>query len=53
MLAAASVGLSGCSGKTPPQNANYSVPGTYTYTITATDGFLVHSATYSLTITAK
>jgi hypothetical protein len=53
MLAVAGVGLSGCSGKTPPQNANYSVPGTYTYTITATDGFLVHSATYSLTITAK
>ncbi len=52
-LAAAGIGLTGCSGKLPPQNATYTAPGTYTYTITATDGFLVHSATYSLTTTTK
>jgi hypothetical protein len=47
------MGITGCSGKLPAQNANYTVPGTYTYTISATDGFLVHAATYSLTVTAK
>ncbi len=50
---AASFALSGCSGKLPSQNSNYTVPGTYTYTITATDGFLVRTATYSLTVTAN
>jgi hypothetical protein len=53
MLGAASIGLTGCSGKLPAQNAGYTAPGTYTFTITATDGFLAHSATYSLTTTAK
>jgi len=53
LLAAGSVGLTGCSGKLPAQNASYTVPGTYSYTITATDGFLVHSTTYSLKITAN
>jgi hypothetical protein len=43
----------GCSGKVPTQNSNYTPPGTYTYTVSATDGFLVHSATYSLTVTSK
>ena len=52
-LSAISLGLSGCSGKLPAQNANYTAPGTYPYTVTATDGFLVHSATYSLNVTAK
>jgi hypothetical protein len=52
-LGAASLGMSGCSGKLPAKNANYTVPGPYTYTMTATDGFLVHSATYTLTVTAK
>ncbi len=45
--------LSGCSGKLPAQNPVYTAPGTYTYTVSATDGFLVHSATYALTVTVK
>lgn len=53
VLGAATVGLSGCSGLLPAKNAVYTAPGTYSYTITATDGFLVHSATYSLTVTAQ
>jgi hypothetical protein len=52
-LAASSFLLTGCAGKQPAQNASFTAPGTYTYTVTATDGFLVHSATYSLTTTAK
>jgi hypothetical protein len=43
----------GCSGKYPDRNAVYTAPGTYTYAVTATDGFLTHSATYTLTVTAK
>jgi hypothetical protein len=50
---AAMLGLNGCSGKLPGQNSVYTNPGTYSYTVTATDGFLVHSATYSLNVTAK
>ncbi len=53
LLACVSVGLTGCSGQQPAQNSVYTAPGTYSYTITATDGFLVHSATYSLTVTVK
>jgi hypothetical protein len=53
MLAALTVSLSGCSGKLPAQNAAYTGPGTYTVMVSATDGFLVHSATYTLTVTAK
>ena len=53
MLGAAMVGMSGCSGKLPAKNPVYTAPGTYTYTITASDGFLVHSATYNLTVTAQ
>ena len=45
--------LNGCSGKQPTLNGAYTGPGTYAYTLTATDGFLVHSTTYSLTVTAK
>jgi hypothetical protein len=62
-LGAGMMGLSGCSGKLPAQNAVYTpatgtagtagASGPYTYTIRATDGFLVHTATYSLTVTAK
>jgi hypothetical protein len=49
------VGLSatGCSGKLPAKNASYTTPGTYTVTLSATDGFLVHTASYSLTVSAK
>jgi O-antigen ligase len=53
MLGAAAVGMSGCSGKTPAKNPVFTAPGTYTYTISATDGFLVHSATYTLTVTSQ
>ena len=53
LLAAASLSATGCSGKTPAQNATYTAPGNYNITITATDGFLVHSATYALTVTTK
>jgi hypothetical protein len=41
----------GCSGKYPAKNAAYTVPGTYAVTITATDGFLSHTATYSMKVT--
>ena len=54
LLAAAGIAsLSGCSGKYPDRNSVYTAPGSYTYTVTATDGVLKHSATYSLTVTAK
>jgi hypothetical protein len=42
----------GCGDKIPARNADPTYPGTYTYTVTATDGFLSHSATYTLTVTA-
>ena len=45
--------ISGCSGKYPAQNAPYTPAGTYTYTVTATDGFLKHSAVYTLVVSAQ
>ena len=45
--------LSGCGSKTPAAKAVYTTPGSYAYTVTATDGFLTHSATYNLTVTSK
>jgi hypothetical protein len=53
LLAAIGLGMSGCSGKLPAQNAAYTGPGSYTIKVTATDGFLVRSATYTLTVTSK
>ena len=54
LAAAAACGmLSGCGSKTPTAAAVYTTPGSYTYTVTGTDGFLTHSATYNLTVTAK
>jgi hypothetical protein len=53
LLAAIGLGMSGCSGKLPAQNAAYTGPGSYTVKATATDGFLVRSATYTLTVTSK
>ncbi len=50
MLTAATVLTSGCSGKYPDLNNPYTTPGTYTYTLTATDGFLTHSVTYTLKV---
>jgi hypothetical protein len=53
LLAAVGVSMTGCSGKLPAQNSVYTGPGTYNITVSATDGFLVHSATYTLTVNAK
>ena len=55
LVAAGTFSLTGCSGKLPATNANATVPiaGGYTYTITATDGFLSHSATFNLDVTVK
>jgi hypothetical protein len=53
LMAAVGLSLMGCSGKVPAQNVAYTGPGSYTVTVTATDGFLVHSATYTLAVTAK
>ncbi len=52
LLAGGSAGLSGCSGKLPAKNASYTPGGDYTVTLSATDGFLVHTATYSLDVTS-
>jgi hypothetical protein len=43
----------GCSGKLPDRNASPTYPGTYTYTISATDGTVTHTATYQLTVSVK
>jgi hypothetical protein len=53
LLAALGLAITGCSGKLPAQNPSYTGPGTYAVTVLATDGFLVHTATYTLTVTAK
>lgn len=49
-LSAATILVSGCSGKLPAMNNPYTTPGSYTYTLTATDGFITHSATYTLKV---
>ena len=53
LLGAVSLGATGCSGKLPAKNAVYTPAGTYTVTATATDGFLVHTATYSMKVTVN
>jgi hypothetical protein len=53
LLGAMGLWLTGCTGKLPAKNAAWTTPGNYTVTVTATDGFLVRSATYRLTVTAK
>jgi len=53
LLAVIGLSMTGCSGKLPAQNSAYTTPGSYTITISATDGFLVHSATYTLTVRAN
>jgi len=50
MLAVMGLWLTGCTGKLPDQNAAWTSPGNYAVTVSATDGFLVRSATYSLTV---
>lgn len=53
VLATVGLGLSGCSGKLPAKNPAYTGPGTYTVTVSATDGFLVRTATYTLTVSSN
>ncbi len=53
LLLAAGLTLSGCSGKLPAENNPYTAPGAYTYTLTATDGIITHSATYTLNVSVK
>ncbi len=50
LLAAMGLGLTSCTGKLPAENPAWTAPGNYTVTVTATDGQLSHSATYSLTV---
>lgn len=52
MLLMLSVNL-GCGSRDPSKNADPTYPGTYTYTVSATDGKLTHAATYSLTVTVR
>lgn len=49
-LSAATILASGCSGKLPAMNSPYTTAGSYTYTLTATDGTITHSATYTLKV---
>jgi len=53
LVAAAAMVVTGCSGKLPDLNNPYTPVGSYTYTVTATDGILTHSATYMLNVTLK
>jgi hypothetical protein len=50
LLAAMGLGLTSCTGKLPAENPAWTAPGNYTVTVTATDGQLSHSVTYSLTV---
>lgn len=43
----------GCGSRNPDQNASPTYPGTYTYTLSATDGTVTHTATYTLTATVR
>jgi hypothetical protein len=53
LLAAGGLSLSGCSGRLPDANSPYTPPGTYSYLVTASDGTLTHTATYTLTVTVR
>jgi len=53
LFAAIGASITGCSGKLPAQNAAYTAPGSYSITVSATDGFLVHAATYTLSVRAN
>lgn len=49
----AGAGLTGCGNIGDPINLVYTNAGAYTYTVTATDGTLTHSATYTLTVSLR
>lgn len=53
LLATASLSTTGCSGSYPTLNPAYTPPGTYAYTLTATDGTLTHSATFQLNVASN
>ena len=53
LVGATSLALTGCGDLAPQQNNNYTGPGSYTFTISATDGILTHSTTYTLAVTQK
>jgi hypothetical protein len=53
LLAAMGLSIGGCSGQLPAKNPVYTGPGNYAVTVSATDGFLVRSATYNLTVVAQ
>jgi hypothetical protein len=53
ILLAGALSLTGCAGKLPAQNSSYTAPGAATYTLTATDGTITHSVTYTLNVSAK
>jgi hypothetical protein len=53
VLAAIGLSMTACSGKLPAQNPAFTSPGSYAVTVTATDGFLIHSATYNLSVSSK
>jgi len=53
LLAVSSLAITGCAGRDPVANPAYTPAGSYTYTVTATDGFLTHSATYALTVSVN
>ena len=50
IITTASASLTGCSGKLPTQNPSYTAPGSYVVTVNATDGFLIRTANYTLTV---
>jgi hypothetical protein len=53
LLASVGLSITGCSGQLPAKNPAYTGPGSYAVTVSATDGFLVRTATYNLTVVAN
>jgi hypothetical protein len=53
LLLAAAFSFTGCSGKLPGENDPFTAPGPATFTLTATDGIIRHSATYTLNVSVK
>jgi len=53
MLILLGAGSLGCGSRDPDKNANPTYPGTYTYTVSATDGVLTHTATYTLSVAIR